>query len=258
MTPSSTRPRPRRPHGDELVLHYQPYRERATGLFTHAEALIRWNHPQHGLLYPGAFLGLAAAAGLMRDIDRWSLDRACHQLKIWRAQGIDLVIAVNASRDSVRDPNYVTTLEKTLARHGIPASAIEVEITEEAVFFDPEQATQFTTAVASLGVKLAIDDYGTGYSSLSRLRELPVNALKIDRSFIGAALTDPKSAAIIESTVVLAHRLGLAVVAEGIEDDATLAYVDSLEIEYAQGFGICRPIPAADLAPRLVHRRPTA
>jgi EAL domain-containing protein (putative c-di-GMP-specific phosphodiesterase class I) len=235
-----------------LVLYYQPYRERGCEQFSQVEALVRWPHPVEGLLVPGAFLPLAEVSGLMGELDRWVLSEACRQARAWRDTGRPTRIAVNASAASIHDPEYSAVVMRTLARHGLPGSAIEIEITEESAFEgSDERLLILASELQALGVRLAIDDFGTGASSLSRLRDMPVETLKIDRSFVTTALTNPRDAAITESIVGLAKRLGLKTVAEGVEDAATLAYLDGLGVDYIQGYFVCRPVPPAELFARL-------
>ena len=231
-----------------LTLYYQPYRDRSSARFSHAEALVRWIHPTEGLLPPSAFLPLAEIGGLMGELDRWVLSEACRQARAWRDAGHPIRISVNASAASIHDPEYAWVVMRTLARHGLPGSAIEIEITEESAFEgSDDRLPTLATELRALGVDLAIDDFGTGASSLRRLRDMPVETLKIDRSFIATSLSNPRDAAITESIIGLAVRLGLKTVAEGVEDAETLAYLDKLGVDYIQGYFVCRPVTAAAL-----------
>jgi EAL domain-containing protein (putative c-di-GMP-specific phosphodiesterase class I) len=237
--------------GDGLVLAFQPIRERLSGTTTSVEALVRWNHPSRGLLLPSEFLPLANQMGLMRTLDARVLELACSQARAWRDLGLDICVNVNVSRDSIQDLRYPDLLRTALSRHGLPGRAIVLEVTEEGLLESADQARKVVELAANLGVRMAIDDFGTGFSSLGRLRDLPVDYLKIDQSFVTDALVESQNAAIVESVVNLAHRLGRQVVAEGVEDEATLAYVDRLGADYAQGFFIGRPVPADEITARL-------
>ena len=237
--------------GDGLVLMFQPIRERRSGTTTAVEALVRWNHPRRGLLPPSDFLPLANQMGLMRTLDGRVLELACAQARAWRDMGLDIWVNVNVSRDSIQDMQYPALLRDALGRHGLPGRAIVLEVTEDGLLESADQARTVVELAADLGVRMAIDDFGTGFSSLGRLRDLPVDYLKIDQSFVTHALVEGQNAAIVESVLSLAHRLGRQVVAEGVEDEATLAYIDRLGVDYAQGFFIGRPVPPAEITQRL-------
>jgi diguanylate cyclase (GGDEF)-like protein len=237
--------------GDGLTLVFQPIRERRSGMTTAVEALVRWNHPSRGLLSPFEFLPLANQMGLMRALDARVLELACAQARAWRDLGLDIWVNVNVSRDSIQDIRYPELLGTTLQRHDLPGRAIVLEVTEDGLLESADQARTVVKLAADLGVRMAIDDFGTGFSSLGRLRDLPVEYLKIDQSFVTDALLESQNAAIVESVVSLAHRLGRQVVAEGVEDGATLDYLDRLGADYAQGFFIGRPVPPDEITARL-------
>jgi diguanylate cyclase (GGDEF)-like protein len=237
--------------GDGLTLVFQPIRERLSGTTSAVEALVRWNHPGRGLLSPSEFLPLADQMGLMRALDARVLELACSQARAWRDLGLDIWVNVNVSRDSIQDLNFPDLLRSALERHGLAGRAIVLEITEDGLLESAEQARTVVGLASELGVRMAIDDFGTGFSSLGRLRTLPVDYLKIDQSFVTGALLETQNAAIVESVVGLAHRLGKQVVAEGVEDAATLAYLDRLAVDYAQGFHIGRPVPPDEITARL-------
>jgi diguanylate cyclase len=237
--------------GDGLTLVFQPIRERLSGTTTGAEALVRWNHSSRGLLSPSEFLPLANQMGLMRALDARVLELACSQARAWRDLGLNIWVNVNVSRDSIQDIRYPDLLRTALGRHGLPGRAIVLEVTEDGLLESADQARKVVELAADLGVRMAIDDFGTGFSSLGRLRDLPVDYLKIDRSFVTDALVERQNAAIVESVVNLAHRLGRQVVAEGVEDEATLAYLDRLTADYAQGFYIGRPVSPDEITARL-------
>jgi len=189
--------------------------------------------------------------GLMRALDARVLELACSQARAWLDMGLDIWVNVNVSRDSIQDIAYPDLLRTALGRHGLPGRAIVLEVTEDGLLESADQARKVVELAADLGVRMAIDDFGTGFSSLGRLRDLPVDYLKIDQTFVTDALVESQNAAIVESVVSLAHRLGRQVVAEGVEDEATLAYLDRLAADYAQGYFIGRPVPPEEITQRL-------
>jgi diguanylate cyclase (GGDEF)-like protein len=228
----------------EFVLHYQPKIDVETGATFGAEALVRWQHPTRGLLYPDAFLPAVEQSGQMGAMTQVVLETAVEQLARWRATGLDLSVAVNLSVSDLLDESLGERIAGLLSTHDVPASALELEITESVIMIDPQRAWGVLDALRRLGLRIAVDDYGTGYSALSYLRDLPIHELKIDRSFVAHVTTDARSAAIVRSTIELAHALGLKVVAEGIEDQAALDAVAEFGCDYAQGFHFSRPLPA--------------
>ena len=229
-------------NGSGLHLLYQPWRDHGAGSTRLAEALVRWDHPTKGRLTPSDFLELASAAGLARDLDERVVTLACAQAKIWRQAGLDVTLSVNISRDALQDAGFGEVVKRILTAEGLPGTTLELEITEEGVLRHSEQAGRFVEQMRDLGVRMAIDDFGTGFSSLARLRDLRVGSLKIDQQFVRNALTEPDDAAIVEAVTALGHRLGLAVVAEGVEDKATLDYLDGLGVDFTQGYFISRPL----------------
>jgi EAL domain-containing protein (putative c-di-GMP-specific phosphodiesterase class I) len=232
----------------EFVLHYQPKIDVASGVIFGAEALVRWQHPTRGLLYPDAFLPIVEQVGMMHALTQEVLEAAVRQVAIWREAGLDVSVAVNLSASDLLDDSLADRIEALLGRHSVPASALELEITESVIMLDAERARTVLDALRVLGCRIAIDDYGTGYCALAYLRDLPVDELKLDRSFLATIGTHPRSAAIVRSTIELAHALGLQVVAEGIEDQATLDMITSFDCDYAQGYHFSRPVPAAAFA----------
>ena len=226
----------------EVVVHFQPQIEIGTGRVLGAEALVRWQHPEHGLLGPMTFIPAAERTGLIRLLTLYVLDRSLAQCALWQAAGRDLTVAVNLSVRNLLDPGLVDDVREALTRHEVAASLLELEITETMAMVDPTRSVQVLGALDDLGVVLSVDDYGTGYGSLAYLQRLPVRRLKIDRSFVAGILDDAASAAIVRSTIDLAHHLGLSVVAEGVEDDDTLLTLRDMNCYAAQGFGIGRPV----------------
>ncbi|WP_081784980.1 bifunctional diguanylate cyclase/phosphodiesterase [Cellulomonas sp. KRMCY2] len=239
-------------HAD-LVVHYQPQLQIRSGRVFGVEALVRWQHPRHGLLGPDAFIPAAEHIGLIGPLTQYVLDSALHQCARWRREGLDLTVAVNLSVRNLLAPGLVGDVRAALARHGVEARSLELEITEGTAMVDLRRSMQVLSALSELGVMLSIDDYGTGHSSLAYLQRLPVRRLKIDRSFVTGMIDDDASAAIVRSTVELARVLRLDVVAEGVEDDATLLMLRDMRCFAAQGFGLGRPVPAP-LVPELVAR----
>jgi diguanylate cyclase (GGDEF)-like protein len=238
---------------DEIVVHYQPQVEICTGRVVGVEALVRWQHPSHGLLGPGAFIPSAEQTGLIGPLTQCVLNSALGQCASWRRDGLDLTVAVNLSVRNLLDPGLVDDLRAALGRQGLRASSLELEITESSAMANPRRSIQVLGALAELGVGLSIDDYGTGHSSLAYLQKLPVQRLKIDRSFVTGMVLDPASAAIVDSTIQLARVLHFEVVAEGVEDDLTLLRLREMRCGRAQGFKLGPPVPA-ELLPELVKR----
>jgi len=229
---------------DQLDVHYQPKLDLKSGGVVGVEALIRWNHPERGLLYPDVFLPLAEQAGLMRRLALRVLERSLRDLQEWRAAGLDLSVAVNLSVSNLQDVALPEQVEMLLDAFGVPACALVLEITEDVLMADAARSQQVMAGLRRLGVRLSIDDYGTGYSSLSYLRALPVDELKLDRSFVSHLTSDERAAAIVRSTLQLSLDLGMSMVVEGVEDAATLAALREWGCDVAQGYHIARPMPA--------------
>ncbi len=229
---------------DQLRLHYQPKYDLRKGCITGFEALVRWEHPRRGLLHPGSFMPLIELTDAIHGLTQWVLASALKQLQAWRGQGLNYSVAVNLSARNLLDRHCTARLEELLARYHAEPGLLELEITETALMQDPEGAAVLLKRIAALGVHLSIDDYGTGYSSLRYLRSLPIDTLKIDRSFVTDMVREEQSAEIVRSTLGLAHNLDLQVVAEGVEDAATLALLQEMGCDQAQGYYIGRPMPA--------------
>jgi diguanylate cyclase (GGDEF)-like protein len=240
---------------DQLVLHYQPKIDQETGNVHSVEALVRWEHPTRGLLYPDSFLGLVEESGLMRAMTRVVLEMAVDQAADWQSQGRELTIAVNLSASSLVDADLPEEIFAMLSARGVPTRALQLEITEEFLMADRDRARTILSRLRDSGIQISIDDFGTGYSSLSYLRDLPVDELKLDRSFIFPMADDARAAALVASTIALAHSLNLRMVAEGVETEVAYQELARLGCDQAQGFFICRPVPAAELDHWLNNRR---
>jgi diguanylate cyclase (GGDEF)-like protein len=232
---------------DQLVVYYQPKVDLASGEVHAVEALVRWDHPTRGLLYPDSFLDLVEEFGLMPTLTRVVLDQALDQAAAWHAQGQQLTVAVNLSASSLVDSGLPRQVASMLAARNLLPGALQLEITEEFLMADRDRARDILTRLRSHGVKISIDDFGTGYSSLSYLRDLPVDELKLDRSFIFPMADDARAAALVASTIALAHSLDLHIVAEGVENDTTYTELRRLGCDQAQGYYMSRPVPAAEL-----------
>jgi len=239
----------------ELVLHYQPQIHLASGRCTGVEALVRWNHPTRGLVYPDGFLSLAEHAGLMGRLTIQVLEMALAQCRVWRADGLELTVAANLSASNLQDPDLPGFVADALARHAVPPSALHLEVTEEVLMRDAARATAVLTELRAMGIRLAVDDYGTGYSSLAYLHALPVDDLKLDRAFVSHCDTDPRSAAIVKSTVELAHNLDMHMIAEGVENEAVLGRLRQWDCDLVQGYHLGRPQPPERLTPWLLQRQ---
>jgi diguanylate cyclase (GGDEF)-like protein/PAS domain S-box-containing protein len=237
---------------DELQLHYQPKVRLGDGRLVGMEALLRWMHPQRGLLAPGAFVTLAEDSGLILPIGQWVLRAACRQVRAWRDVGLPVPrIAINLSARQFADDTLVDEVRDALAAQGLEPAALEVEITESVLMADPQAANRTLQGLHALGVHIAIDDFGTGYSSLAYLKRFPAQTVKIDRSFVKGLPLDHDDAAITQAVIAMAHSLGLDVVAEGVETQAQLDFLRQLGCDQAQGYLIGRPMPADQLQQRL-------
>ena len=231
--------------GNELQLYCQPKVRIASGKVCGAEALVRWPHPRLGMIATGEFVRLAEHAGLISPLTHWVLDAAFSQAYAWHAAGFDQPLAVNLSAHDLRDPSLFEHIRGLFATWGLAPRSIEFELTESALMEDPAGAQQTLTRLKQLGVELYIDDFGTGYSSLSYLRHLPVDAIKIDQSFVASMIASDDSAIIVRSTIELGHNLGLGVVAEGVENARIWEELAHLGCDVAQGYYVSPAIPAA-------------
>ncbi len=235
----------------ELVLAYQPKAHTADGAVHSVEALVRWQSPVRGMVPPDEFIGVAEQTGLIGPLTEWVLVTALAQCRRWLDAGLELSVAVNLSPRTLHDPAFVTRLGVLLDQAGVPAAWLILEVTEGALMSDPERAVEVLWQLRRAGVRLSIDDLGVGYSSLTYLKRLPVQEVKIDRSFVTRMVDDADDEAIVAAVVQLAHRLGMTVVAEGVEDERTWVRLRQLGADAAQGYWLSRPVPAAEIAPWL-------
>ena len=235
----------------QLVVHYQPIVDLATGDVTEVEALVRWQHPERGLLAPGEFVPLAEQTGVMRQLTDHMLETALAQGEQWRSEGLDIGVAVNVSASTLLEAGWADAVIAALARWSTPPARLRIEITEDALLVDRERGLAVVRCLGDAGVGVSLDDFGTGFSSLALLKQLAVDELKIDRTFVDNALDDAADAAIVQAVAALARQLGLRAVAEGVEDEATLRAVAEWGATYAQGYYLSRPVPAAELTERL-------
>jgi diguanylate cyclase (GGDEF)-like protein len=241
---------------DELMVYYQPKVDTASGRLLGAEALLRWQHSEYGMIPPSNFIPLAEETGLIMPIGNWVLDRVCRQIRTWQAAGLPSVqIAVNISAHQFRQPDLVDRVVDVLATHRIEPALVELELTESAVMRNPEVAINTLMQLHAQGVRLAVDDFGTGYSSLSYLKRFPLDKLKIDRSFVQDLDTNTASAEIVGAIIAMAHTLGLSVVAEGVETADQLDKLSGLGCDEIQGFYYSRPVPPDTFAALLALGR---
>jgi diguanylate cyclase (GGDEF)-like protein len=229
---------------DEIVVHFQPIVDVDDLSVRGAEGLVRWQHPQHGLIPPGAFVQTVEQTGLIGPLTRHVLEHSISECATWRRAGRELSVAVNLSVRNLLDRDLPREIERLLATYGLPADALQLEITESMIMSDPERALATVSRLSELGVRLSVDDFGTGYSSLANLRRMPIDELKIDRSFVSPMLQDESDLIIVRSTINLGHDLGLKIIAEGVEDRATMERLAVLGCDLAQGYHVSRPMPA--------------
>ncbi len=220
---------------DQLVLHYQPVMDLRSGDVAAVEALIRWQHPQHGLLPPLDFIPTAESTGQIVEVGEWALEQACRQARTWREGGLPVRMAVNLSARQFSAPNLVGCVARTLRETGVPPDMLELELTES-MFADPVSSTAILMQLRQLGVRVAIDDFGTGYSSLSYVIQFPLNTIKIDRSFLEQAMHDPHAATVVGFVIAMAHELDLLVVAEGVEVEEQERLLVTHNCDLSQGF----------------------
>jgi EAL domain-containing protein (putative c-di-GMP-specific phosphodiesterase class I) len=230
---------------DQIVVHLQPQVDLRTGTVVGAEALVRWQHPVRGRLSPADLLPAAEQAGLLRPLADTVLELSLSAAAGWWSDH-QVPVSVNLAAANVTDLDLPWKVSQALRRHGLPPHALTLELVEDTLMTDPERGRQVLVELRRLGVRTSIDDYGTGYSSLAYLRNLPADELKLDRSLTHDVVTEPRAATIVRHTVGLAHDLGISLVAEGVEDDATAAVLADLGCDVAQGYAIAHPMPVAD------------
>ncbi|MGB7485554.1 MAG: EAL domain-containing protein [Phormidesmis sp.] len=241
---------------DEFEVYYQPQLNLHSGRIEGSEALIRWHHPDHGYISPTQFSPLAEDTGLIVSIGQWVLETACARAQRWIMQDFGVkYISINLSSVQFNQANLIDSIKNTLATSGLSPQNLELEITETALMQDAESAIEILSELKALGIRIAIDDFGTGYSSLSYLKQLPIDTLKIDNCFVRGATHDLKNQAILQSTIELAHRLSLQVVAEGVENQAEQALLSQYQCDYLQGFWVGRPMSAAAMEKVLIEAR---
>jgi diguanylate cyclase (GGDEF)-like protein len=238
----------------ELILHFQPKADMATGSVDSVEALVRWDSPRRGLVLPNEFIPPAEHTGLIHRLTRTVIDQALEQIRSWQDEGVNLRVAVNLARRNLHDLKLPELVQELLTKWSVAPELLEFEITESSIMADPARAAHVLGGLSRIGVKLALDDFGAGYSSLAYLTRLPVDEIKIDKSFVMNMAHDDADRVIVRSTIDLAHNLGLSVVAEGVEDESTWNDLLKFGCDVAQGFYIGRPGPPADVVGSLRAR----
>ena len=233
---------------NELIVHYQPKAEIKTGQVTSAEALVRWRHPERGMVPPNQFIPLAEHTTLITGLTFHVLDAVLAQSRKWTREHRSLTVSVNLSARNLLDPKLPDEIDALLKKWGVPTDHLELEITESTVLGEPDRALEILNRLKGMGLNLSLDDFGTGYSSLAYLQRLPVHELKIDRSFVKNMSTDESDAKIVKSTIDLGRNLGLQVVAEGVESEEIWNQLAELDCDFIQGFYLSRPLPADELS----------
>jgi EAL domain-containing protein (putative c-di-GMP-specific phosphodiesterase class I)/GGDEF domain-containing protein len=230
----------------QLQLHYQPKINLHTGSIAHVEALMRWNHPTLGAIPPGKFIPRAERSTLIDRLTEFAIDEALRQIVRWKKAGIAMKVAVNISAQNLTQPSFVYQVMNQLEKYGVDGSSLELELTENSLMHNVNNAIEVLTKLTKLGIVVSIDDFGTGYSSLQYLQKLPVSIIKIDQSFILNLATDDGARYIVDAAVNLAHKIDMKVVAEGVEDQQALNILKEMGCDYAQGFLISHPVPASE------------
>ncbi len=231
----------------EFLLYYQPQVDLRSNRITGIEALIRWQHPVRGLLPPADFVPLLENSGMIIPVGEWVLRQACKEYRIRREAGFESVrVSINVSAAQFNDAHLLDKVRRALQDEQIPQHALELEITENILMQDPVNAVTVLRAIHALGVRIAIDDFGTGYSSLAYLKRFPLDVLKIDQTFVNDLVNDPGDAAIVEASISLAHKLGLEVIAEGVETAEQLEFMRTHDCDLVQGYYLSRPLPKAE------------
>jgi diguanylate cyclase (GGDEF)-like protein len=240
---------------EQLVLHFQPKVNLATGCADSAEALVRWQHPRRGMIRPDVFIGLAEHTGLIKPLTQYVLNAALRELSTWLAQGWDLSLAVNASVQDLHEVTFPAIIATLLEKHAVPARHLRIEITEGAAMADIARTETVLARIKELGVGVSLDDFGTGYSSLAYLKRLPIDELKVDRSFVRNLASDAEDAAIVRSTIALGHELGMTVTAEGAEDMAAVRVLSDYHCDRIQGYVFSKPLAATEFIAWLTARQ---
>jgi diguanylate cyclase (GGDEF)-like protein len=243
--------------GGQLELHYQPKIRLSDNRVVGVEALARWNHPEQGLISPDSFIPLAEHTGLIRPLTLSVLEKAIDQCAAWRSRGIELGMAVNLSQRNLVDHELPHKIKRLLEERGVPMTSLELELTEDTIMSDPKRARDVLARLDAMGIWLAIDDFGTGHSTLPYLKQLPVTTLKVDRSFVTTMEEQEENAGIVTSAIALGRNVGLRVVAEGVETESVMDELRQLGCDLAQGYHVCRPMPAADFEAWLRERQLT-
>ncbi|MEQ1667166.1 MAG: bifunctional diguanylate cyclase/phosphodiesterase, partial [Sulfuriferula sp.] len=239
----------------QMVLHYQPKLDIQTSKIVGVEALVRWQHPQHGLLFPDAFIPFAEMSDAIHQLTEEVLRLAFLQQVAWQQRGITLNIAINLSARNLIDERCLCWLQTLLHETGVAAETVELEITETMLMIDPDSVIRRLHQITDLGVSISIDDFGSGYASLGYLQRLSPNILKIDKQFVINMLHEPHNQIIVRSTIALAHSLGMRVVAEGVENAESLALLEAMQCDFIQGYHLARPMQADQIANWLVNQR---
>jgi diguanylate cyclase (GGDEF)-like protein len=231
---------------NRLVLHYQPKTDLKTGRVTSAEALMRWQHPKRGMVQPMQFIPLAEHTGLIKPLTEWAVQTALRQIQAWQMEGLELAVAVNLSARNLLDPGLPHQIGRLLKEFGVAPERLELEITESVIMADPVRAMDCLTQLNQMGLRLSVDDFGTGYSSLAYLKRLPVHELKIDQTFVQGLMKDRNDAIVVRAAIDLGHAMGLAQVAEGVENQQTWHGLMALGCDMLQGNFLSKPLPSAD------------
>jgi len=232
---------------DELVMHFQPQIAVATGMPMGVEALVRWLHPEHGLIYPNSFIEIAEKNGLIGLLTQWVIKSVVNQEKEWLSKGLTITVSVNISAENITTLALPEQLSKLLEDNKLDPTRLILEVTESALMGELVTSLDILTRLRLKGLQLSIDDFGTGYSSLSQLHKVPFTELKVDQSFVGKISVDEEARAIVKTCIMLGHELNMKVVAEGVEDEETLEHLRSLGCDVAQGYYISRPVPEDEL-----------
>ena len=242
----------------QLQLHFQPQVNLRSGMVDSCEALVRWFHPTQGAISPAEFIAIAEATDLIRPLTEWTLGCALSQIRAWRDRGVHVRIAVNLSARLLQDTGFPAQLQRLLEASGVAAPSLELEITESAMMLDPARALRVIQEIHKLGVLISIDDFGTGYSSLGYLRDLPVHALKLDKSFVMGMRNNSDDRIIVESTAQMAHAMRLELVAEGVETEWDAQFLAAVGYDYAQGYRYSGALPADQCLAWMVEFNSTA